>query len=669
MRPTVEKLLDCVIPFASSGTLGAIHDALGHTVASERRKAMRDASNGMFQDLDKSFIVRVYRNNGTGMALRATKTSLRDYTHASAVIAIALGLQTWNQYSKAVAAPHEYGFHDPKLASGFAFGLHKGVVETIAHFEGVDPDHINPSTVYETLRHTLAAHLSAASHTGTEPMTATTEETKLTFENMDVTEALSVAATLRKKGWGDETIGAEIAKLHGIQESIVIGVKSLMEASASAGTEISAPDELDQLSVDAIAIIQASVQASATVAEAEELGVVASTAPKYNIPDALKNALNAILVSASVPGIDELLKDIDDSHAKIASMEAKMRSMTTSVPMTPVEVEATGELPKGDAKWVKASVVLKDKGIRVPKKYADLFEFDVPCFDWEHAHRDVPQVDPHYRWRFDMLAKLMWGLANNKKPWIWGHTGTGKTTMVEQVCAILNWPFVRINFDSEITRMDLVGRDTLRTDEHGNTVSIFQDGILPQAMSQPTVICNDELDFVRSDIAYVYQRALEDKGLLLTEDGGRLVKPHPLNRMVATANTQGQGDEFGLYQGARVQSQAFLDRFQCWIEVPYLERAAEKKLISDKVPALADDMVQKIVKYVVEHREAFKQAAILKPISPRGVTSMAEAISFFTALHADEGKAVRMALETTVLGSVTHADASKINELIDRTFN
>jgi cobaltochelatase CobS len=385
-----------------------------------------------------------------------------------------------------------------------------------------------------------------------------------------------------------------------------------------------------------------------------------------------------MLGSAGMDDIDTIVRNREKTEAALANltnefseMKRKMATMHVSKGGSVAKVSASGELPSGGATWRNANEVLKEKGIRVPDSRKHMFQFEVPFFEWDSEHRDVPQQDEAYRWRWDVLAKLMWGLAFDKKPWVWGHTGTGKTTLVEQVCSILNWPFVRVNFDSEITRMDLIGKDGLTTDEHGNTISYFKDGILPQAMSQPTVICNDELDFVRPDIAYVYQRALEGNGLLLTEDAGRLIRPHEYNRMVATANTQGQGDEFGLYQGARVQSQAFLDRFQCWVEVGYLNATDEKKLVQARVPSLAEDMVDRLIKYVREHREAFKQAAILKPLSPRGVISTAEAIAFFTSLHpkAKEGEAVRMAIEATVLGSVTHADAAKINELVDRTFN
>lgn len=397
---------------------------------------------------------------------------------------------------------------------------------------------------------------------------------------------------------------------------------------------------------------------------------VSSAKSRYPMTPEFGKAVDTMFNSIGLPSFTDIVGGIDASEAKIKSLEetiSRMSSMTTMA--KPKAVSSTGEMPKGDIVWKPAIAVLADAGITVPSTHERLFQWDAPQFVWEHDHPLVKDVDPNYQWRWDMLAKLMWSIVNDKKPWVWGHTGTGKTTLIEQVSAIMRWPFVRINFDSEITRMDLVGRDTLTNDEKGNTISKFVDGILPASISQPCIVCNDELDFVRPDVGYVFQRMMEGNGVLLNEDGGRFVEPHPMCRMVATANTQGQGDEFGLYQGARVQSSAFLDRFQTWIEVPYLEPEAEKRLIAASVPALAKDMLDKLSSYVIEHREAFKQALILKPLSPRGVVSMAQSLAFFTSVANTESEGVRMALDLSLAGSVSSSDLAKINELIDRTFN
>jgi cobaltochelatase CobS len=241
---------------------------------------------------------------------------------------------------------------------------------------------------------------------------------------------------------------------------------------------------------------------------------------------------------------------------------------------------------------------------------------------------------------------------------------------VEQVAAHLFWPFMRVNFDSEITRMDLIGRDTL-VQESGTTVSKFVDGILPQMMSGPYIGCFDELDFVRPDVAYVMQRMFEGNGLMLTEDGGRIVKPHGMFRMFATGNTVGQGDEFGMYQGARPQSMAMLDRFTVWAHVDYLNERERAKLIETRVPSLAKDMVAKINKYVTEHIEAFKTSKVMQPITPRGYIDLAASLTMFLQVFpsSKQSKAIEQAVEMTVLDRASVQDRAVLKGIVNRVFN
>ena len=649
-----------------------LYDAFSQKTAAKIREKLRPATMNGFKQLlagvDRDHLITngIYRETSA----KTTASSIRDYTSWAAIIALALGLQSRADYVQCVLDPDAYGVSDDHGPSDYAIGLHKAAWEKALNLYGGTIPGSTADECFGLLLKDVHTAIKQINAKGAEDSSSDFD-----FSWADLTAALQVYAILHHEHNQESGLArSNVCSLPGIQHDVAVAIRTLIDNANASGNEIEMPANDDIISgvVGAVEWLLAQEEKVETKASDDK-----PKGPSYTVPKALSTAVNAVLDTAGLPRFDVIIKELDEAKSvsvqlfdEVKTLQMKMATMTTSAHAKPVTVAATGELPDGKTTWIPAIKALEHKGLKPSSKYKGLFDFDVPFFEWDGDHRDVPDFDADYRWRWDILAKLMWGLAFNKKPWIWGHTGTGKTTLVEQVCAILNWPFMRINFDSEITRMDLVGRDTLKTDEHGNTSSHFQDGILPQAMMGPYVICNDELDFVRSDIAYVYQRSLEDKGLLLTEDGGRLVQPHEMSRMVATANTQGQGDEFGLYQGARVQSQAFLDRFQCWIEVPYLDEKDERELITAKVPSLNKDMVRKITKYTVEHREAFKQAAILKPISPRGVVSMSEAIAFFTSLHSGEDKeGVRMALETTVLGSVTHADAAKINELIDRTFN
>lgn len=273
------------------------------------------------------------------------------------------------------------------------------------------------------------------------------------------------------------------------------------------------------------------------------------------------------------------------------------------------DTETNRLAPVPDIEYKKA----KDVFFGPRSRLKDL-DFEVPVF--KGHNQNVPEIDEHYKFRKEYLVPILWALMHNKNAWLSGHTGTGKSTLITQICARLNWPLVRVNFDSEISRMDLVGRDVLKRDDDGTTVSMFVDGILPQALQQPCVLLCDEVDFIRPDVAYVFQRALESEGLLISEDGGRLVKPHPYSRIIATGNTQGQGDDTGIYQGARAQSMALLDRFTVWVQCDYLDITEERKLVTESVKDIDEGLMDQIMAYVTEHRKAFESLKVSQPLPP-----------------------------------------------------
>lgn len=292
--------------------------------------------------------------------------------------------------------------------------------------------------------------------------------------------------------------------------------------------------------------------------------------------------------------------------------------------------------------------------------HPDLVALQVPVFAEKGTY--VPELDPHYQFNVDTLVPVLWGLVHNKNTWLSGHTGTGKSTLIMQVGARLNWPVIRVNFDSEISRMDLVGRDVLRKDPSGATVSAFVDGILPQALQQPAILLCDEVDFIRPDVAYVFQRVLEDEGLLISEDGGRLVKPNAFSRIVATANTQGQGDDFGIYQGARAQSMAFLDRFTVWVRCEYLKHDVERGLVAKLVPEAENWVLDQLMKYVMEHRTAFEEQKVAQPLSPRSLVALAQ----LTAFYKDNAKPLLAAAQTCILGKCNSSDRAVLVGILDR---
>ena len=292
----------------------------------------------------------------------------------------------------------------------------------------------------------------------------------------------------------------------------------------------------------------------------------------------------------------------------------------------------------------------------------EIFELRIPCIDWgDTVHPDVPEIDEKFLFHPDTLAPALYGMAYNKPTMVYGHTGTGKSSFVNQIGARTKFPTYRLNLDSEITRLDLIGRDTL-IEQDGITVSKFVDGILPKVMGKACIIQCDEVDFARPDVLYALQPVLEENGTLrVTEDGGRMVQRHEWCNIFATANTRGQGDEYGMYQGARVQSQAFLDRFQMWIEMPYLTFEQEAQLIKEKVPGISTDTVDALVRIANNIREAFMDGRILTTVSPRGLCTAAH----FMQVTGETGKQCKAALKYAVVNKASDVDVMQINEFVE----
>ena len=366
--------------------------------------------------------------------------------------------------------------------------------------------------------------------------------------------------------------------------------------------------------------------------------------------------------------IHDLMKENKFWEGEVATRDETIKALNAKVSVVsrPSSTAAVStERPAATITWMpawkifapKAVVDMVEAGSPAPSAFA----FDVPVYDYGgKKHADVPEIDPDYEFDMKVLGPLLWGLVNNKPVYIQGHTGTGKTSIVHQVAARLGWPIVRVNMDSEMSRMDFIGRDVL-TQENGTTVSKFVEGILPQAMQQGCILEADEVDFGRSDIMYAFQSVLENGGSLrITEDGGRVIQPHEMFRIVATANTKGQGDETGCYQGARVQSQAFLDRFQVWVTQEYLMPEKEQKIIKKKVPAIGEKPLTQLIRVAGEIRKAFMQGEVLTTVSPRGLETCA---MYFTALGGTDDN-LKDAVRHCISGRCTDVDAMKVEEFI-----
>ena len=234
----------------------------------------------------------------------------------------------------------------------------------------------------------------------------------------------------------------------------------------------------------------------------------------------------------------------------------------------------------------------------------------------------VPAVEDSYRFDRDTTLAILAGFAHNRRVLIQGYHGTGKSTHIEQIAARLNWPCVRINLDSHISRIDLIGKDAIVIRD-GHQVTEFRDGMLPWAAQNPVALVFDEYDAGRPDVMFVIQRVLEAEGRLTLLDQNRVIRPHPCFRLFATANTIGLGDTTGLYHGTQQINQGQMDRWSIVCTLNYLPHEEENRIVLAKMPHLdtpdGRDRIDRMVRLASLTRSAFVNGDLSTVMSPRTV--------------------------------------------------
>ncbi|MEM8826075.1 MAG: cobaltochelatase subunit CobS [Pseudomonadota bacterium] len=255
----------------------------------------------------------------------------------------------------------------------------------------------------------------------------------------------------------------------------------------------------------------------------------------------------------------------------------------------------------------------------------------IPAFS--QADSRVPDLDPDYVFDPDTTMAILAGFAFNRRVMIQGYHGTGKSTHIEQVAARLNWPCVRINLDSHISRIDLVGKDAIVLKD-GQQVTEFREGLLPWALQTPTALFFDEYDAGRPDVMFVIQRVLEVEGKLTLLDQNRVIRPNPFFRLFATSNTIGLGDTSGLYHGTQQINQGQMDRWNIVTTLNYLPAKTEIEIVHAK----AGDMfagdegkakIEKMVQVADMTRQGFMNGDISTVMSPRTVLTWAQNAGIF----------------------------------------
>jgi cobaltochelatase CobS len=285
----------------------------------------------------------------------------------------------------------------------------------------------------------------------------------------------------------------------------------------------------------------------------------------------------------------------------------------------------------------------------------------VPAF-WK-PNEYVPDLDSAYVFDRETTLAILAGFAHNRRVLIQGYHGTGKSTHIEQVAARLNWPCVRVNLDSHISRIDLVGKDAIVLKD-GKQVTEFREGILPWAIQHPVCICFDEYDAGRPDVMFVIQRVLEVQGKLTLLDQNRVIRPHPSFRLFATANTVGLGDTSGLYHGTQQINQGQMDRWNIVVTLNYLPHDTEVDIVLAKSQAYQTAEGKKTIAAMVRvadmTRNAFINGDISTVMSPRTVITWAENATIF----GDVGFAFRV----TFLNKCDELERATVAEFYQRCF-
>ncbi|WP_333825094.1 cobaltochelatase subunit CobS [Pinisolibacter sp.] len=304
---------------------------------------------------------------------------------------------------------------------------------------------------------------------------------------------------------------------------------------------------------------------------------------------------------------------------------------------------------------------LPDRMISVKDTFGFESDLMVPAYSTAEDH--VPDVDPDYLFDRDTTLAILAGFAKNRRVMVTGFHGTGKSTHIEQVAARLNWPCVRVNLDSHISRIDLIGKDAIVVKD-GMQVTEFRDGILPWAYQHNVALVFDEYDAGRPDVMFVIQRVLESSGRLTLLDQNRVIRPHPAFRLFATANTIGLGDTSGLYHGTQQINQAQMDRWSIVTTLNYLPHDEEVGIVLSKAKHYQNDegrdIVAKMVRVADMTRNAFVQGELSTVMSPRTVITWAENAEIF----GDVGFALRV----TFLNKCDETERPKVAEFYQRCF-
>ena len=303
-----------------------------------------------------------------------------------------------------------------------------------------------------------------------------------------------------------------------------------------------------------------------------------------------------------------------------------------------------------------------DQMVSVRELFGIDTDLKVPAFSERDDH--VPEIDPAYLFNPEVTLAILAGFSRDRRVMIQGLHGTGKSTHIEQVAARLNWPCLRVNLDGHISRLDLVGKDTIVLRD-GKQVTEFQEGIVPWALKRPVALIFDEFDAGRPDVMFVIQRILERDGKFTLLDQNEVIHPHASFRLFATANTVGLGNLNGLYHGTQVVNQAQMDRWNIVSTLNYLPAEDEVKIVQGRVPSFNDEHGKKQIEAMIAvadlTRKGFAAGDLSTLMSPRTVIAWAENTEIF--------RNVAVAFRLSYLNKCDDAERPIIAEYFQRCFD
>ena len=306
---------------------------------------------------------------------------------------------------------------------------------------------------------------------------------------------------------------------------------------------------------------------------------------------------------------------------------------------------------------------LKKPDIKISVKQTFGIDTEMEVDAFSKKNEFVPKIDQDYKFARDTTLAILSGFAFNKRVLIQGYHGTGKSTHIEQVAARLNWPCVRVNLDSHVSRMDLIGKDAIVLKE-GKQVTEFKEGLLPWSIQNPVALVFDEYDAGRPDVMFVIQRVLESEGSFTLLDKNKVITQHDYFRMFATTNTIGLGDTTGLYHGTQQINQGQMDRWNIVTTLNYLpfEKELEIVLTKNKVYSSKEgkEKISNMIKVADLTRKGFINGDISTVMSPRTVLHWAENTKIFK----DHGYAFRL----TFLNKCDETEKKIISEYYQRCF-